>query len=348
MTKLKSGFIEWECPSNIALIKYWGKKPGQLPMNPSISITLSKSLTNFKTAYSFNPDGKSALEFLFEEKPNPSFESKIADYLTRISTIMPILRHVRLKIDSVNTFPHSAGIASSASSFGALALTLCSIEDEINSSESDKDTFFNKASNLARLGSGSACRSVYGGYVIWGHRDEIPGSGDEAGFPLKDINPEFRFLMDSILVVSPGTKAVSSSKGHELMNNNPFAASRSLQAQNNIRKLLTALKAGSMDDFFNLIENEALTLHALMMTSSPGYILMLPGTLEIINKIRKFRADTGLAVGFSLDAGPNVHVIYPGSVETDVRKFIKETLTEFCDREMIIHDKIGSGPVRKH
>lgn len=347
MTTANSGVIEWECPSNIALIKYWGKKEGQIPMNPSLSFTLSESVTNLTMEYSYGRNQTFLTEFLFDGKPNPVFGRKIADYLLAITPILPALRHINLKINSVNTFPHSSGIASSASSFGALALALCSLENMVTGTEFNEVLFYKRASYLARLASGSACRSVFGGFVIWGLMDEVPGSGDEAAVPLTDIHREFRDIRDSILIVSSGTKAISSSKGHELMNRNPFASTRAFQAVNNLKRLITSLTNGELNDFIEIIETEALTLHAMMMTSSPGYFLIIPQTLEIIGKIRKFRADTGLPVGFTLDAGPNVHFIYPHPAEMDVRRFIEKDLTEYCENSRVIHDKIGRGPERK-
>jgi len=345
----KSGQMEWECPSNIALVKYWGKKQGQLPINPSLSATLSESVSRVELDYEYHPDQGFNLEFQFNEEPNKEFGKRIATYIDKISPFMPTLKHVRLRIKSTNTFPHSTGIASSASSFGALALSLCSMENEIEGSMVNKSTFYNKASSLARLGSGSACRSIYGGYVLWGYLENFPGSNDNAALPvgIDEINPEFVNLRDSILVVHSGTKQVSSSAGHDLMRDHPYAPARIDQARNNLRRLLTALSNGNMMEFIEIIENEALTIHAMMMTSSPGYLLFMPGTLAIIEKVKEFRLETGLPAGFTLDAGPNLHLIYPGSCEKEIRTFIEAELLQHCENGMVIHDHVGEGPVRK-
>lgn len=343
---MNAGIIEWECPSNIALIKYWGKKSGQTPANPSLSFTLSNCISKVKVEYEYDPSGMLSPEYEFDNLPG-LFKQKITDYLLEITPIMPFLQHLRLKISSYNTFPHSAGIASSASSFGALALAICSIKEEITGSEIDQHSFFRTASYLARLGSGSACRSVYGGYVMWGFHDKIPGSEDEAALPLQEIGPPFMSLRDSILVVSSMTKPVSSSKGHELMKTNPFGSARISQAVSNMKQILDAIRSDNLNEFFRVIEEEALTLHAMMMTSSPGYILLLPGTLEILEKIREFRSKSGLAMGFTLDAGPNVHLIYPQSVETEIKQFIADRLIQHCENNLVIHDRVGTGPVRK-
>lgn len=347
MKEVKNGYIEWECPSNIALVKYWGKKGHQVPMNPSLSLTLNKSVTRLQLEYSWKPGGSFNMEFLFDGRPHPSFAKRITDYLEAVTPELPVLSNASLKISSNNTFPHSAGIASSASSFGALALALCSMNDAITGDEMNQSLFFKKASSLARLGSGSACRSVYGGYVIWGLTDTVSGSGDEAACPISGVNPEFLKIRDSILIVSSGTKALSSSHGHKLMEKNPYAAVRYSHARENMRDLMTALNNGNMNEFIRISENEALTLHALMMTSSPGYVLLSPKSLEIIRKIMKFREETGLPAGFTLDAGPNVHLIYPRSAGTLVDKFVEDELKDLCENGQIINDEIGIGPERK-
>lgn len=341
-----NGLIEWVCPSNIALVKYWGKRPGQLPANPSLSITLSESVTRLKMEYEYNPVNNFSLEFHFNNKPSPpEFGQKVADYLSKIKSVLPEIDHLKLKINSSNTFPHSAGIASSASSFGALALALSSMSEEIRGVKQSKEDFLKKASFLARIGSGSACRSVYGGFVLWGSYEGISGSSDEAAFPVSGVNPQFHSMRDSILVVSSEPKSISSSRGHQLMNENVFAPQRRIQALNNLQKMLSALGEGNLNEFISIMENEALTLHSLMMTSSPGFILMKPATLEIISRIRNFRSREGIPAGFTLDAGPNVHLIFHSSAEDAIRKLIETELSEYCEK--VIYDRIGKGPERE-
>ena len=124
----KENKVAWRSPSNIALIKYWGKKEGQIPANASLSFTLSKSYTETKIAYSENENGNNvSIDFLFEGKKNELFEQKIVKFLNSINKYFSFLSKLHLKIESKNSFPHSAGIASSASSMSALALCLCSI-----------------------------------------------------------------------------------------------------------------------------------------------------------------------------------------------------------------------------
>jgi diphosphomevalonate decarboxylase len=342
------GKLGWECPSNIALIKYWGKKPFQQPLNPSVSMTLQQSKTVISVDYFHQQKLKKlALSYFFEDKQNPTFEDRYRQYLQHVAKYLPFLNHTELVIKSHNTFPHSAGIASSASSFGALALALCDIERSLFGTLTEDSDFIEKASFLARLGSGSASRSVYGGFSLWGRTEDILASTNEAAISLNFIiHPVYTEYCDSILVIDSGKKEVSSSAGHRLMENHLFASARVTQATDNLRKLLVFLQSGKEQAFSALVEEEALTLHAMMMTSRPGYILLRPNSLEVIERIRQFRNATGMPVSFTLDAGANVHLLYPARLINEIRPFIEGQLAGFCQEGNIIHDAIGTGPLK--
>ena len=188
-------------------------------------------------------------------------------------------------IETSNTFPHSSGIASSASGMSALALCLVQIEQQLNPTIS-KEFFNKKASFLARLGSGSACRSIEGDLVVWGAHANIQGSSDLVGIKYPyEVHENFKNYRDTILLVDKGEKQVSSTVGHNLMHNHPFAEPRFAQAHSNMDALMAALKTGDLNAFISIVEREALTLHAMMMSSDPYFILMKPNTLEIINKL---------------------------------------------------------------
>ena len=337
------GVIEWSCPSNIAIVKYWGKKKNQLPLNPSLSMTLEKASTRTRLQYHFDPArGRPQVTFRYEGKEMPSFEKRVKDFLGSLSSFIPCLSYTRLSIDSSNTFPHSSGIASSASAMGALALCLVSMEHRIMGTGNSE--FMRKSSFIARLGSGSASRSVYPGFSAWGTSGEWPGSNDEYAVPFSGYNKIFEGLGDSILIVDKGKKQVSSSAGHGLMEDHPFATARYRQASSNFAALLQILKEGDWNGFIALLEEEALALHAMMMSGRPGYMLMQPGTLSIIQKIRSFRADTGTRTGFTLDAGANVHLLYAAEEEHSVREFIATDLIIHCEDQQVIHDRMGGGP----
>jgi diphosphomevalonate decarboxylase len=348
---LESGQFEWSAPSNIALVKYWGKKDNQIPANPSVSFTLNNCKTITKLAFAkkdvsiklkTNSDTFS-FDLLFEGKPKEDFKPKIQKFLERIEVYLPFLKDYHFTIDTQNTFPHSSGIASSASGMAALAMNLMSLEKALNPAMTDK-YFYQKASLLARLGSGSACRSVKGQVVVWGQQANIKGSTDLYGveFP-HEIHDNFNNYQDTILLVDKGEKQVSSTVGHDLMHNHPYAEQRFAQAHHNLDALITIFKSGDLNEFIKIVESEALTLHAMMMTSMPYFILMKPNTLQIINAIWKFRSETQIPVCFTLDAGANVHVLYPENVSEKVLQFIKNELVGYCQNGHYICDKIGNG-----
>jgi diphosphomevalonate decarboxylase len=344
---LEKGSFQWSAPSNIALVKYWGKKDNQIPANPSVSFTLNNCKTNTKLAFARKTnDGNFSFDLLFEGKPKEDFKPKIQKFFERIAVYLPFLKDYHFKIDTQNTFPHSSGIASSASGMAALAMNLMSLEKALNP-EMTEDYFFQKASFLARLGSGSACRSVKGSVVVWGNHANIQGSSDLFGveFPSK-IHENFKDYQDTILLVDKGEKQVSSTVGHDLMHAHPFAERRFAQAHENLQTLISVFESGDLDQFIAIVESEALTLHAMMMTSMPYFILMKPNTLEIINAIWKFRNETKIPVCFTLDAGANVHVLYPNNVKEKVLQFIKGELVGYCQNGQYICDEIGNGSER--
>jgi diphosphomevalonate decarboxylase len=343
---IENGTFQWSAPSNIALVKYWGKKNNQIPANPSISFTLNNCKTITKLAFAKKEDSRNfSFDLLFEGKPKEDFKPKIQKFLERIETYCPYLKNYHLTIDTENTFPHSSGIASSASGMAALSMNIMSLEKALNPSMTE-EYFYQKASFLARLGSGSACRSVKGNRVVWGNHAEINGSSDLFGveFPFK-INAAFNNYQDTILLVDKGEKQVSSTVGHDLMHNHPFAVQRFEQAHQNLSAIKNILETGNLEDFIKIVESEALTLHAMMMTSMPYFVLIKPNTLEIINKIWKFRNETRIPVCFTLDAGANVHVLYPQNVIEPVLQFIKDELLGYCQNGQYICDSIGTGAI---
>ncbi|MBJ6369882.1 diphosphomevalonate/mevalonate 3,5-bisphosphate decarboxylase family protein [Snuella sedimenti] len=352
---VERGQFTWEAPSNIALVKYWGKKAGQIPENPSISFTLDacKTITTLRFEKKQN-DGAFSLDVYLEGEKKDDFKPKIQTFFERIEIYMPFLKDYHFKIETSNTFPHSSGIASSASGMSALALCLMSVEKELIAVASSavetslEDNYFNlKASFLARLGSGSACRSIEGDLVVWGKHPSIEGSSDLFGvkYPF-EVHNNFKNYNDTILLVDKGEKQVSSTVGHNLMYDHPFAQERFKQANKNLFNLIDILKTGDLKAFIEVVEGEALTLHAMMMTSMPYFILMKPNTLEIINKIWAYREHTGIPVCFTLDAGANVHVLYPEKETVRVNEFIKNELVEYCQSGHYICDKIGFGAKR--
>ena len=343
--QIQNGKVTYKAPSNIALVKYWGKRADQIPANPSISFTLDACATTTTISYSRLEKASSNFSFdlFFEGKPKPDFKPKIQTFLDRIEPYVPFLKQYYLKIETASTFPHSSGIASSASGMAALALGLMHIEKEMDPNM-DEGFFKTKASFLARLGSGSAGRSIEGDLIQWGTHANIEGSSDL--FAIKypySVHQVFHRYHDTILLVDKGQKQVSSTLGHNLMHDHPYAEQRFAQAHRNLSKLQQVFAEGDLDTFIQLVESEALTLHAMMLTSQPYFILMKPNTLQIINKIWAFRESSGTHLCFTLDAGANVHVLYPEFEKEKVYQFIKDELVAFCENGQYICDRIGLG-----
>ena len=341
---VEEGKVTWQSPSNIALVKYWGKKENQIPENPSISFTLDSCRTT--TTLSFQKREKSDdfdFELFFEGEKKESFRPKIEKFFERIVHHLPFLKDYSFKIETSNSFPHSSGIASSASGMSALALCLMSLEKQLNP-EMSEEYFTRKASFLARLGSGSACRSIEGELVAWGEHKGIEGSSDLYGvkYPYK-VHENFSNYQDTILLVDKGEKQVSSTLGHDLMNEHPYAERRFQQAHENLDLLKRIFEKGDLSAFIKTVESEALTLHAMMMTSKPYFLLMKPNTLEIINKVFDFRERTSLHLCFTLDAGANVHLLYPDNEKKETLNFIESDLLQYCQNGQYIADRVGAG-----
>ncbi|MDE5492884.1 diphosphomevalonate/mevalonate 3,5-bisphosphate decarboxylase family protein [Elizabethkingia meningoseptica] len=337
---IKNETVSESCPSNIALIKYWGKYENQIPANPSISYTLNNCKTN--TIMEFFANEAFSVQTFLAGNEEKKFAEKIEKYFKNIEQYLPWILKGKYVIHTENTFPHSSGIASSASGFGAIAKCLMKL-DEAFAGETTEEELLKKASFLARLGSGSACRSLYNGLVVWGNTKEVEGSSDlyAVAYPNEEIHSVFRSFNDWVLLIHEGEKSVSSTVGHGLMKTNPYAERRFQEAHENFTLLKNILKTGDLEGFIKLTEHEALTLHAMMMMSDPAFILMKTGTLEVINKIWDFRRITGLPLFFTLDAGANVHLLFPSDIEADkIKIFIEQELLPFTQKGGVVKDKM--------
>jgi len=287
------------------------------------------------------------LTVLYDGQPRPSFEPKIKLFFSLVADRFPWLSRASVLIDSTNTFPHGAGIASSASAMSALALCLSDIHDQITGNQTEADPmWWQKASEVARLGSGSACRSVYPIAAIWGETEAAEASSDLFAIPWNNhLAPMYKDYQDTILIVSASEKSVSSTAGHKLMDDLSYAPTRYAEARRNLIRLSEAMqREDAIDVFITVIESEALQLHALMMSGDTPFILMEPGTLSIIKEVWRFRKASGIPVCFTLDAGPNVHLLYPSRHSPEVLDWIKSDLTPFCANGSFIQDHTGSGP----
>jgi diphosphomevalonate decarboxylase len=340
--------LGWKAPSNIALVKYWGKKENQIPANASLSITLDYATTSTFLSFKVKKvkDNRISLTYFFHQVREEKFENKIAALLNRLIPEMPFLVDYELVFHSENNFPHSTGIASSASSMAALALCLVHMEILIKQTHQTKETFFQRASYIARLGSGSASRSIYGGLVTWGAVNGEVGTSDLFASPFNlDETSRLNSVRDIILIVSSQEKSMSSSIGHSQMEQHPYRNGRINQANANISELLSSVRTSDYANIAKIAEIEALSLHALLMTSGADGFLLKPNTLQIIDEIKRFRNEHQLDLFFTIDAGPNVHLIYYEDQREQVLSFVERTLSIYCEDGKWIDDKIGEGPV---
>ena len=321
-----------QAPSNIALIKYWGKKIGQLPCNPSLSMTLAQAYTqsDFEVTRTLQKGG---FEFLLEGQKKAGFDSKAVKLWQLIGSNYPELLNYDIKVDTKNTFPHGAGIASSASGMAALALGLLALVGE-----SDLKVI----SSFARLGSGSACRSLYPNFALWGKSEIFAESSDEYAYEYQDYHSDFNELRDAIVIVSAAEKSVSSSQGHDLMKTHPYGQRRFEVARQNLVTLADALKKGDWHSFIGVVEREAFELHSLMMTGTPSYTLMTPQTLDFIIRFRKWRDEKQVKAAFTLDAGPNIHVIHAASEAKRVKEWLEALIAEGFNASTLF-DHMGTG-----
>lgn len=278
---------------NIALIKYWGDRDNdlRLPANGSISMNLAglETITTVRFGTEM-PEDRLTLNGEPQTAAQSARVSRHLDHIRRLASTS-----LKAQVVSQNNFPMGAGIASSASAFAALTVAACTALD-LHPDEAS-------LSALARLGSGSACRSIPGDYVEW-----HPGADHETSYAESIAPADHWELVDLVAVVSHEHKAVGSTGGHRLADTSPLQAARIADTPRRLDLCRAAILQRDFEALADVIEQDALMMHAVMLTSSPTLIYWLPATLRIIQAVRDWRA-AGVPVAFTIDAGPNVHVI---------------------------------------
>lgn len=220
----------------------------------------------------------------------------------RVSSILDIIRKMAGIRDSAevmteNNFPSGAGIASSAAAFAALALA-GSKAAGLHLSERD-------LSRLARRGSGSAARSIPGGFVEW-----QAGETDEDSFAYSIAAPEQWKLVDCVALVSASHKKTGSTEGHSIAPTSPLQAARVDDAPRRLDLCRSAILNCDFDSLASIVELDSDMMHAVMMTSTPALHYWKPASLEVMNRVRAWRTE-GIPACYTVDAGPNVHVLCP-------------------------------------
>lgn len=301
-----------EAPSNVAFIKYWGRKDEELrlPTNGSISMNLSNCKTT--TTVLFDESLKQDLVRINGEEETGSGFEKIIRQLDRVRDLSGVKSFAR--IDSENTFPRSTGLSSSASGFAALTLAA--------TKAAGLDLPEKELSILARKGSGSACRSVADGFVEW-----LDGDSSDTSYGVSIFPPDHWDLVDVVCILSEKRKKVPTSIGQKSSESSPYFSDRIREIPEKIKKMKQAIKDRDFQTFGELLEMEALDLHRIMETSVPSLHYMTDETREMISHVRKWRSE-GLQVYFTVNTGENIHLICESGNKGRLLEILKEARPE--------------------
>lgn len=294
--------------SNIAFIKYWGNRDAALrvPLNNSISMNLDHATTT--TTVAFDATLADDEIVIGDRVPNAAQRARVVAHLDRVRALAHI--EMRARVHSRNNFPMGVGIASSASAFAALSLAATRAAGlELSARE---------LSILARQGSGSACRSIPAGFVEW-----LAGTTSADSYAVQIAPPSFWDLRDVIAVVSTTEKHLGSTEGHAAASSSPFLATRLQTLPERLARVRRALATRDLPMLGIAIEEDAVELHLIAMTSRPPIFYWSPGTVRILQAVPTWRTQ-GLGVYFTLDAGPNVHLICEAQEADSVAERVHE------------------------
>jgi diphosphomevalonate decarboxylase len=292
---------------NIAFIKYWGNRDNslRLPVNGSISMNLDGLFT--RTTVTFNSSKQDSLTI--------NDHTVIGKGLERVSSILELVRQManikeRAEVSSSNNFPAGAGIASSAAAFAALALA--------SSRAAGLTLSEGQLSRLARRGSGSASRSIPSGFVEW-----AMGTGDDDSVAFSIAPPEHWALVDCIAIVNASHKKTGSTEGHAIAGTSPLQNARIADTPRRLDICRTAILKKDFETFAHIIEHDSDIMHSVMMTSNPPLMYWQSATIGIFHEVRAWRS-SGLPVGYTVDAGANVHVLCLAEYAKEIEKRLRE------------------------
>lgn len=313
--------------SNIAFIKYWGVADASLniPLNNSISMTLADAHTTTTVAWDVDKELETD-QFTIDGKPfNGDGARRLVRHLDRIRSFAGV--DYRAQVISQNNFPMASGIASSASGFAALTVAAC------NALGLDLDA--TRLSAIARRGSGSASRSLFGGFVEWERGEDDLSSVAHQLFPAEHWQ-----LYDVVAVVSGVAKSVSSEAGHSLAATSPLNRGRVDGLNVALEEVRIAIQSRDIQRLGPVIEQDALAMHSVMMTGRPSLLYWQPGTLEILHAVRRWHEQENISVYFTIDARPNVHLI----CEKESLEVVQSRLGHLTLVKQIITSAPGSAP----
>ena len=324
------GKATYRAHANIAFIKYWGTRDSDLnlPLTHSLSMTLSHAHTTTTVEWQ-EGSGLDAIS-INGVKCVGATRQRIVDHLDRIRHSLP--QPLTARVCSRNSFPTSAGIASSASGFCALTLAAhASLHGEV------RDQDIQPLARLARLASGSACRSFYGGFVEW-----LAGDDHESSVPVQLHEASHWNLLDFVVVVSTSEKAVSSQEGHKLASSSFLLPSR-LEHVNQIWSAVKeAVRARDLKALGSIMETDALFMHAVMLTSRPPLLYLNSVSVELMRTVLAWRERDGIPVYFTMDAGSNVHLLCEGHLRDELCQRLGGL--EYVQQVILNHP--GPSPIR--
>lgn len=291
--------------ANIAFIKYWGNRNQQLrlPANGSISMNLDELFVRTQITFDESLSCNDQLNLNGQIEKGSALR-RVSQFLDHFRRLAGTQRYAR--IISESNFPVGAGLASSAAAFAALAVAAAGA---LNLQLSEADL-----SRLARLGSGSACRSIPGGFVEW-----RAGEEDADSYAFSIAPPEYWPLVDCIAVLKATHKPVGSTEGHSLADTSPLQPARVADAPRRLEICRSAIRQRDFEALADIIEQDSNMMHSVMMTSQPPLFYWEPESLALMKSIRAWRAE-GIPAAYTLDAGPNVHIICEAGALPQVRQ----------------------------
>ncbi len=331
-----NGFYRATVASNIAFLKYWGKrdKALQWPANDSLSMTLDQLKTETRARLYQGDDHLFRFEGRVYTRQTRQFD-KAFRHLDELARLLGEER--RLEIDTLNHFPIGAGMASSAS--GLAALTIATLAAWLDAPTFDRlaaqGFSAERLAHLSRLGSGSAGRSLFGGYVVW----EAGVTADQQRVwpfaPATAWN-----LRDTVVVCSADEKSLSSSDAHQEAWSSPLFKPRLAGLPERMKAMQAALERRDMESLGPLLETEALEMHAVIMTAGQPHQYLAEASLDFLVRLRNARQAGKVQAYFTIDAGPNIHVIHEASEHEKLCQWLKSEYPT----QLLLHDKVGSGP----
>lgn len=310
--------------SNIAFIKYWGNRDDalRLPANASLSMNLADLHTTTTVEWSAAWPADSLR--INGEQADAAALKRVSQHLDAIRRRLEIEAPAR--VASANNFPMGTGIASSAAAFAALTLAAVAA--------AGKDVPESELSALARLGSGSAARSIPAGFVEW-----RAGDSHMTSFAKSFAAAEHWQLADVIAIVSRDHKRVGSSAGHQIAATSALQYARLKNVDERLREVKEAILSRDFERFAPIVEEDSNLMHAVMMTSRPPLLYWQPLSVAIMRGVRRWRKAEGLPVCYTLDAGPNVHCICLAEAAADVRARLKALSPDI----EVLQSSVGGG-----